>query len=369
MDYTEHFYYIFNNWRIMKSLKKLEELDIDNINDIRAKILLSTYYNYLDKLKSFDLMQLNNAKSMYGSNVYLLAAYCGHLKIMEYLEENGFDIHIKNTNNENAYLLAVESGQIQIMRILESKDIDIHIKNDTYGNNAYLLAVLSGQIQIMDYLEEKGFDIHIKNILYDNAYLIAVEQGQIQIMDYLEEKGIDIHIKNINGDNAYLIATESGYIQIMDYLEEKGIDIHIKNINGDNAYLLATELGYLEIMKYLEEKDFDIHIENIYGNNAYMLTTRPDVKTHLLTLGFTEDGKIDIEYERKMKKYIKILNDDCEKDIDYECYICYSKIIVNNKFVKCGYKHAMHNSCYKSHCKSKNEITCECLFCLTSLIL
>ncbi len=157
----------------------------------------------------------------------------------------------------------------------------------------------------------------------------------------------------------------------MEYLESKGIDIHIKNKYGNNAYLVAASYEQFQIMDYLEEKGIDIHIKNKYGNNAYMITTRPDVKTHLLTLGFTEDGKIDIEYvyERKMKKYIKILNDDCEKDIEYECYICYSKIIVNNKFVKCGYKHVIHDTCYKSYCKSKNEITCECLFCLTSLIL
>jgi hypothetical protein len=124
-------------------------------------------------------------------------------------------------------------------------------------------------------------------------------------------------------------------------------------------------------MKVLESKGFDICIENNYGENVYTITKSQDIKTHLLTLGFTSDGIFNIEqtYAQKMKKYIKIFNDDCDKDIDYKCHICYSEIILNDRFVKCGFKHVTHNACYKSYCESKNEIKCECLFCLTSFIL
>jgi hypothetical protein len=78
----------------MKVLIKLQESDIDNILDLNAKILLTIYYNYFDKLKLFSMASLNRAK-----HIYLLAVYCGNFEIMEYLENYGFDIDIKENKD------------------------------------------------------------------------------------------------------------------------------------------------------------------------------------------------------------------------------------------------------------------------------
>jgi ankyrin repeat protein len=286
----------------MKLLNKLEESDIDNVVNQNAKILLLTYYNYLNKLKSFEFNQLNSAKNNYNENVYLLAALTGQLETMEFLETIGLNIHIKNINGSDAYLFAAYGGHLEIMRILEEKDLNIHIKNND-GTDAYLLAAFNGHLKIMEFLEAKGFDIYIKN----------------------------------NDDS--------------------------------NAYLLAAFNGHLKIMEFLEAKGFDIYIKNRFGQNAYAITESQDIKTHLLTLGFKSNGEINIEYvyEQKINKFIIIYNN--EDDVDYRrCYICHSDIILNDEYLKCGFKHATHNSCYKSYCESKNEINCECLFCLTSFI-
>jgi ankyrin repeat protein len=158
---SKHIEYILNDFTKLNSLEKLKESDIDNIIDLNAKILLLTYYNYFDKLKSYKLDELHNAKSKLGNNIYLLAAWSGQIEIINLLEENGFDINIKNNNGSNIYLYAAYGGQLEVMRILEEKGFDIHIKNNNNAN-AYLIAACGGQIEIMRVLEEKRFDINIK---------------------------------------------------------------------------------------------------------------------------------------------------------------------------------------------------------------
>jgi ankyrin repeat protein len=251
------------------------------------------------------------------------------------------------------------------MKFLETNGFNIYIK-DNDGDDAYLLAASSGQLKVMEFLENKGFDIYIKNKDGDDAYLSAVHNGRLEVMNFLENKGFDIYIKNNYGDDAYLLAVSYGYLEIMDLIEAKGINIHIKNNNENNAYLLASLNGYIQIMRVLEEKGINIYLKNMLGQNAYTITNSQDIKTHLLTLGFTIDAKINLKYvyELKTKKFIQI-----HKDADQECPICKCDIVLNDKFLKCGYNHAIHNSCYTSYCESKNEIKCECLFCLTEFIL
>jgi ankyrin repeat protein len=259
------------------------------------------------------------------------------------------------------------------MKFLEAKGFDIHIKNNN-GFDAYLLAAWCGQLEVLKVLEKNGLNIHVTDDNNCDAYLYALSKGHLKIMEFLEEeKEFDIHIKTNGGNNAYLTAAWTGQIQIMEVLEAKGFNIHIKNSFGENAYILAALNGHLETMKFLEMKEIDIHIKTNYGHNAYTITRSLDIKTHLITLGFLPNGKIDIEYlyEQKMNKFIKICEDaDLGKeDIDYECPICKSNIILNDRFIKCEFKHMTHDTCYKTYCESKNEISCDCILCFTTFIL
>jgi ankyrin repeat protein len=115
---TEHIDYILNDWNKMKSLDKLKESDIDSIVDQNVKILLLTYYNYLDKLKSFDLIQLQNAKSNNNDNIYILAAFLGQIETMKLLEAIGLYIYNKNNDGNDVYLAAVSSGQLEVIEFL-----------------------------------------------------------------------------------------------------------------------------------------------------------------------------------------------------------------------------------------------------------
>jgi hypothetical protein len=157
---VDHVKYIMdNNFSTIATLEKLEESDIDIIIDIHAKILLMIYYNYLEKLKLIDLIQLRNIKIFHGDNLYLFAVRCGNLEIMKYLEDNEFDTFYTNIIGDNAYLLAAKYGHLEIMKILETNGCDIHYRNNNYVNAWEITE--SPHIKI--HLENLGVSIVIKN--------------------------------------------------------------------------------------------------------------------------------------------------------------------------------------------------------------
>jgi hypothetical protein len=313
-DYEHRIYHILNDWSKMHTFKKLKECDIDNIVDIDAKISLLIYYNYFDKLNEFSTDQLISAHSKICDNDYLFLAMHGKLETMKYLEKIGIDIHIK----------------------------------DAYGNNAYLLAASSGHFEIMRFLETKGLDIYITNESGYNAYLYAASGGYLEILKYLTEKEFDIHSKTNYGNNAYLLAA---YI----------------NINTENRN--DTYSKKIETMKYLEETEIDIYLTNNDGKNALNVNRSHRIEIHLYTLGFLPGyNKLNMKhvYDRKIKKFIKIYND--ESDIQYECHICRCNIILNDKYLKCNFNHIIHDKCYEEYCDFKKEIKCDCIICPTKYI-
>jgi ankyrin repeat protein len=220
---TNHINYICNNWSNLKYEPKLELNEIEKLTDNIIKIYLFCYYGYIDQLYKYDLLNLKMPINKNNDNLYLLASYCGHIKVMEYLENKGVDEKIKNNN----------------------------------GNNAYLFASWGGHIKVMEYLENKGFDITIKNKDGKDAYLLASYCGHIKVMEYLENKGFDITIKNNNGNNAYLLASWGGHIKVMEYLENKKYKKYITETHDDCIVCMSNDNGKYIRCKFMH----DIHME------------------------------------------------------------------------------------------------------------
>ena len=158
INHNEYKKYIFTSWDKFKTLPVLnadEILDNDFINDEKQFMLV--FYGYLHELKTkFDY--LSNKKTKFGDNLYLLAAYYGHIDIMKYLKNEGFDVHIKNNYGCDAYLSAACNGHIETMKYLKNEGFDVHIKNNN-GCDAYLLAARNKHV--LEYLMQLNIEMVI----------------------------------------------------------------------------------------------------------------------------------------------------------------------------------------------------------------
>jgi ankyrin repeat protein len=334
MDYDLHIEYINNNLYKMKTLLKLEESDIDNIVDINDKILLLIYYNYLEKIKSFSLDELNNVKSNDDENIYLFASRVGQLEIMKFLEEIGFDIHITSKSNYNAFLIAIYDNHLDVIKYLleEKKGFDININpydaniennyddvgysddyndyidtissddiDNNFGINAFLIAIEYGHLELTKYLVVNGCNIHMIHYDWrDNGFTLASRYGRIEIMKYLKETDIDTcFVNNVYGDNAFGIALSNGQFEIMQYLiflssEYDKINImfntYVTKDMLNHAYSCAVRQGNIEIIKYVIENGCDVNIKKWNGSNEYIYAS---IFGHLEIMKYLEDCGID----------------------------------------------------------------------------
>jgi hypothetical protein len=338
MDYINYMYgimyhnIVYDNIKQMNELEKLKESDIDNISDFdndddyfidmcndnvifndidvtngdiyynmcehfkyNIKILLTIYYNYLDKLKSFDLIQLNNAKNYNGDNAYLLAVQCGHLEIIKYLETNEIDINIKNNNGDNAYLLAVINGNLEIMKHLEKIGLDIHIKNND-GDDAHVLSTRLGHLNIIKHLEEielkeqklleeklfneiKYEEEKILNELDDMAIITILKQTKLKSLNQLNilKELKKVNIINYNKMINYLynhtidfeILKQQYAIKIISHFNKSKFKLMLKN--HIFKYFLTSNDDYFNWLSCSIEISMDDMVEKIFDPKQYKI--------------------------------------------------------------------------------------------------
>ena len=119
----EYIDYIKNYWKKLKEKPKLEISEIETIKDEICRMYLYCFYGYFDKLYTYNIDMLSQVINKEKDNLYFLSAYMSYIEFMEYLENIGIDINIKNSYGMNSYLLACREGQIEVMKYLEKKDL------------------------------------------------------------------------------------------------------------------------------------------------------------------------------------------------------------------------------------------------------
>ena len=84
----------------------------------------------------------------------------GHLKVAQYLCDNGADINAKKDDGMTPLLYAADNGNIEIVKMLIEKGIDINKQTD-FGQNALNFASLGAYNEIIDLLIENGLRYNI----------------------------------------------------------------------------------------------------------------------------------------------------------------------------------------------------------------
>lgn len=189
IDFKQYGNYIIKNWDELVKLPKLSKNEIlESELSLDKQFLLAVYYGHLDLI--MDMMGncknniYFNVKTDHGTNAYLIATKRGENEIMQFLENNGFDIHIKNNYGRNAYMAAARNGNLDIMKHLESKGIDIYVK-DKNGDDVYLWAAYDGHLHVMEHLESINYYIYVVNNNGNDAF----DEGKkhLHIVEHLKK--------------------------------------------------------------------------------------------------------------------------------------------------------------------------------------
>jgi ankyrin repeat protein len=214
-----------------------------------------------------------------------LAAYNGHLEIVNFLLENNADLDTfaaffegEIPVNGTALHLAAHAGQLKVMEALIAKGANLNGSDGTYDYLTPLhTAVRDGKMDAVKLLLDKGADINAFNGAEDTAITIAAENGQLEILQFLVSKGSSLNVSS-NVQTPLLAAAENGHLNVVKYLVEKGLNINEgTKFRKDTPLHMAAQNGYADVVSFLLEKGADTKILNNDGKTAAEIAS-PEIK-------------------------------------------------------------------------------------------
>jgi len=149
------------------------------------------------------------------------------------------------------FIDACKHGRLPIVQFLLDQGADIHAKNDY----ALRLSACNGHLPIVQVLLEQGADIHADN---DGALQLSASSGHLPVVQYLLDQGADIHAEN---DYALQLSAYWGNLPVVQYLLDHGADIHAED---ECALRWSAENRHLHVVQYLL-----IHGANIGDMSRY----------------------------------------------------------------------------------------------------
>ena len=96
-----------------------------------------------------------NTKNTIGDTAMTIAAYQGHIKIIELLIANGADIDLKNNNGDNPLILAAYQGHTVIVKELIANGANVNTKNNN-GDTPFVISAHQGHEETAEFIRKNG---------------------------------------------------------------------------------------------------------------------------------------------------------------------------------------------------------------------
>lgn len=122
----------------------------------------------------------------------LLAAYEGHLEIVEKLLNAGRDVHEIDENENLALHVAAKRGHSQVVEFLLDRGAAINL-GDTSGFSALHMAVLYRKLDVVDLLIKRGADVDLINTHGKTPLNLSLTRGHQAITQALLDAGANPH--------------------------------------------------------------------------------------------------------------------------------------------------------------------------------
>ncbi len=134
--------------------------------------------------------------------------------------EFGTDINIEDDYDLLYYLCFY--NRKELIKDLIQKGFDINIKDYNNENTVLIWASWKNNIKIVTLLLEFGADPNIQDIRGHTALIVATKRRSYEIVKLLLENNTYHNIKNRAGDTALMWASYHGYLEIVDLLMRDG---------------------------------------------------------------------------------------------------------------------------------------------------
>ncbi|XP_055957363.1 protein TANC1 isoform X2 [Patella vulgata] len=162
-----------------------------------------------------------------------LTAACRHGKreIVEYLIDEGANMHAPNSKSFSPLLCAVKAGRWEVADMLLQFGASIE-QTDKYGRTPLMIAASEGHIAVLEMLLHKGAQYNLMDKEGLTALCWGCLKGHLHIVKTLHERGAQIqHVDKSNRTPLHLAAFH-GDDQVVQYLIDQGAQIEHVDVNG-----------------------------------------------------------------------------------------------------------------------------------------
>lgn len=196
-----------------------------------------------------------------------LAAWNGHLKVVEFLKDKA-KLDATSKDGQTPLHVAAQWGHLDVVKALARHKADIFAKDHQNGL-AIHYAARKGHDQLVEYLlttnpkllTEPG--TASRTVLHEAATL-----GDLKLVQLLVQKNIDLksnllNMKSEDSETALHAAVNQGHLAIVQCLVANDVPIDAKDKDGQTAEDLAKELGKHDIVKFMQQirgrEEIEVH--------------------------------------------------------------------------------------------------------------
>ena len=248
-------------------LEGTSTLEYDKLD--RTALFWSAYYGNTTCLKAIadqaktegKLSELINKGDNKGRTPIYIAAFCGHVEVINYLiEQTENNLMIDAETNENhtvpgftPLIAACQEGQQLAVQVLMNAGADVRRQDKEGGDCAYMAAI-GNHVNVLKEVIPQHPDL-VGRRLYASRNILhtASIHGSLQAVRYILQNG-GLNIIDEEDSRGFTALELAAYFDRLPVVKELARNYaNIKHMaNGKSARQWADDQGHAEIVKYLE---------------------------------------------------------------------------------------------------------------------
>ncbi|KAF7350616.1 Ankyrin 2,3/unc44 [Mycena sanguinolenta] len=227
----------------------------------------------------------------------IVAAYYGHLRIVQLLVEHGAEVNVQGGEYHTALQAAASSGQFHVTEWLLKHSADINVQGGRDGT-AIQAASYWGYKDIVQLLIEYGADVKAQGGYYGGALQRASASGHLEIVKFLLDHGFNVNTQDERYGSALYAASSTMYISrhtdIVRVLLDHQADVNAKGGPYGSPLQAASANGHRDIVQLLIDYNADINMDaGLYGSALHVAFGKGHFD--ILDLLVINDAKIQAE--------------------------------------------------------------------------
>ncbi|NXQ58302.1 ANKR6 protein, partial [Anthoscopus minutus] len=236
----------------------------DVVAVLSERLLVAAYKGQVENVVQLINRGAKVAVTKHGRTPLHLAAYKGHLHVVQVLLKAGCDLDIQDDGDQTALHRAAVVGNTDIIATLIQEGCALD-RQDKDGNTALHEACWHGFSQSAKVLVKAGANVLAKNKAGNTPLHLACQNSHSQSTRILLLGGSRADLKNNAGDTCLHVAARYNHLPIIRVLLSAFCSVHEKNQAGDTALHVAAALNHKKVVKLLLEAGADASVVNNAG--------------------------------------------------------------------------------------------------------